>query len=139
MKYDHARASPGGKSESADAQARHLLNTLASIADRKSRFPIGRRHMGRHHHITRTADAARAGRAGGVRAGSYPGARSGRSAERFRRDGPDRACSDRRPARQGPGMFRKHYDDNIFHTPEPVLHQSRIVRLAGGVPAGTVS
>jgi DNA invertase Pin-like site-specific DNA recombinase len=29
---------------------RDLLNTLAAIADRKSRFPIAWRHMGRHHH-----------------------------------------------------------------------------------------
>jgi DNA invertase Pin-like site-specific DNA recombinase len=41
---------------------RDLLNTLAAITDRKAGFLILGRHMGRYHHLTRAADAHRAGR-----------------------------------------------------------------------------
>src|SRR3954471_9747873 len=41
---------------------RDLLNTLATIADRKAGVPLARRHMGRHHHLTRAADADRSRR-----------------------------------------------------------------------------
>ena len=34
---------------------RDLLNTLAHDHRQEGRFPVARRHMGRHHHITRAA------------------------------------------------------------------------------------
>ena len=49
---------------------RDLLNTLAAIAA-GGRIPVAQRHMGRHHHITRAADADRAGRTRRVRARPY--------------------------------------------------------------------
>lgn len=38
---------------------------------KEGRIPVAGRHMGRHHHVTRAADADRARRAGGVRARPY--------------------------------------------------------------------
>ena len=51
---------------------RDLLNTLATITDRKAGFPVAGRRLGGHHDLTRAAHGDRARRAGGVRAGSDP-------------------------------------------------------------------
>ena len=45
---------------------RDLLNVLATITGKNGRFPVTRRHMDRHHHITRAADADRSRRPCGV-------------------------------------------------------------------------